>query len=756
MYLSKDDGKTFSKLGGVDTKRQRSYDEHMILELNDGKLAMFIRAACGIAVSYSYDGGKNWTEAVDSGLGGPTSRFHVKRLKSGRIMLINHYNYTARDNLTVLLSEDDGKTWKYKLLLDERKDVSYPDAKETDDGCIYIVYDRERGSFKNSLEEAYTCAREVIIAKITEEDIIAGKIVNEKSVLKSVASKLGKYKYEGDNPYKEVKRYSESELAEILKEKSYEDIISILFDGYRINCMNMYKLDSKRMDLLINKIKNNEGNRVENIKEIIRLIRNVEEKEIVDNPIILRVKKFIEDNIEENISVDMIADYMNMSMYYLCHIFKKETKITLTAYKNYIKTERAKNLLKNSDMKIVDIASKCGFESGSYFSETFIKNEKISPSAYRELMRKTECCEKDAILKSLLPHIELSDIDVKSLKKSDNIKTYTVAMPDKEFLFLHEAAIVKFHGRLIAAWYNNRKNELQGYTPIRFAFSDNDGVNWSEPMTVIGDRSEKILYCPPVFGIDNDRLYMLLNQMVSADHMHSFDLYVYNEVENKFEFVWSKEIPFKLNTNVYKMENGKLILPGRIAKQDDFPQIPAVLISDLGKIDSEWRVVKLQDTKKLPDDSEFIHPELSLIINKNDIYGFCRNDVRSGVPILFKSEDYGEHWTGPFQSDIPVSSSKIYSGTLSDGRNYVIGTLDENRKTLFILFSLKNKMRFNKGFIIQSGFSEELGYGYKWSYPSAYEADGKLYIIYTAVLDDDNRRGAVISVIDLKQEDIFL
>lgn len=58
-------------------------------------------------------------------------------------------------------------------------------------------------------------------------------------------------------------------------------------------------------------------------------------------------------------------------------------------------------------------------------------------------------------------------------------------------------------------------------------------------------------------------------------------------------------------------------------------------------------------------------------------------------------------------------------------------------------------MRFNKGFIIQSGFSEELGYGYKWSYPSAYEADGKLYVIYTAVLDDDNRRGAEISVIDL-------
>ena len=92
-----------------------------------------------------------------------------------------------------MLSEDDGKTWKYKLLLDGRKDVSYPDAKETDDGYIYITYDRERGAFLNSYEEVYKNAREVIISKITEEDIIAGELVSEKSYLGKVASKLDKY-----------------------------------------------------------------------------------------------------------------------------------------------------------------------------------------------------------------------------------------------------------------------------------------------------------------------------------------------------------------------------------------------------------------------------------------------------------------------------------------------------------------------------------------------------------------------------------
>ena len=92
-----------------------------------------------------------------------------------------------------MLSEDEGKTWSYKLLLDERGGVSYPDVKEADDGYIYITYDRERGAFLKTVDEAYSKAREILFAKITEEDIVNGKIVSEGSRLKCIISKLGKY-----------------------------------------------------------------------------------------------------------------------------------------------------------------------------------------------------------------------------------------------------------------------------------------------------------------------------------------------------------------------------------------------------------------------------------------------------------------------------------------------------------------------------------------------------------------------------------
>lgn len=230
--------------------------------------------------------------------------------------------------------------------------------------------------------------------------------------------------------------------------------------------------------------------------------------------------------------------------------------------------------------------------------------------------------------------------------------------------------------------------------------------------------------------------------------MHSLDLYIYNEKFNNFERLQSKPIPFKLNTNIYKMSNGKLIMPGRLAKLDGFPQIPAVMISDSGKINSDWRIVKLTDKKELPDNSEFIHPEVSLILKENRIYAFCRNDRRN-VPIVFLSDDFGESWNGPFASDIPFSSSKIYSGTLLNGRNYVIGNIGANREKLCIFFSSGSDVLFDSGYVLQNGFSEELNAGYQWSYPCAYESGGKLYVIYTVTFNKNNERGAAVLVIDL-------
>lgn len=78
--------------------------------------------------------------------------------------------------MTAMLSDDDGLTWPHKLLLDERNGVSYPDAMETEDGFMYVTYDYLR----------FGPDREILMAKITEDDILTGKLVNNDSYMKKV------------------------------------------------------------------------------------------------------------------------------------------------------------------------------------------------------------------------------------------------------------------------------------------------------------------------------------------------------------------------------------------------------------------------------------------------------------------------------------------------------------------------------------------------------------------------------------------
>lgn len=177
VYRSADSGATFEKLGTADVPN-RHFDEHMIVERRDGSLWMLVRAFYGIGESESTDGGRTWSPGRQSPLGGPSSRFFIRRLQSGRLLLVNHYEFRGRSHLTALLSDDDGRTWPARLLLDPRPDVSYPDGAQGADGRIYVIYDRERAK-----------AREILLAVFTEEDILAGRCLTERSRLQAVVNK---------------------------------------------------------------------------------------------------------------------------------------------------------------------------------------------------------------------------------------------------------------------------------------------------------------------------------------------------------------------------------------------------------------------------------------------------------------------------------------------------------------------------------------------------------------------------------------
>lgn len=164
VLISKDQGKSFSFLGGA-LVPNRVFDEHSIIEKRDGTLWMLVRAAYGIGESFSRDGGKTWDEGRRSSLPNVNSRFFIKRLDSGRLLLVTHRppDGKTRSHLMAHVSDDDGETWRGGLMIDERAGVSYPDGVESPDGLIYLIYDYQR-----------TGDKQILMAVFNEDDVIEG------------------------------------------------------------------------------------------------------------------------------------------------------------------------------------------------------------------------------------------------------------------------------------------------------------------------------------------------------------------------------------------------------------------------------------------------------------------------------------------------------------------------------------------------------------------------------------------------------
>lgn len=116
-------------------------------------------------------------------------RNFISKLPSGNLLYLyqNTAGENVRNNISAALSEDGGITWPYKISLDSRDRSSYPIADIDSKGNIYIIYDQGR----LRLNKEDTSTAEILCARITEEDIKAGRLVNNHSVIKRLVTRYG-------------------------------------------------------------------------------------------------------------------------------------------------------------------------------------------------------------------------------------------------------------------------------------------------------------------------------------------------------------------------------------------------------------------------------------------------------------------------------------------------------------------------------------------------------------------------------------
>lgn len=163
-YVSADSGRTWRSGNIIDLGGHGHHDgafEPTLVELRDGRVWMLIRTNWDrFWEAFSEDGGENWRLIRPSGIGASTSPGCLTRLASGRLALIWNRLYPEgqntferrsgqfsnvpaswhREEVSIALSEDDGRTWSRPVIIAREKGtwLAYPYLFEREPGLLWI------------------------------------------------------------------------------------------------------------------------------------------------------------------------------------------------------------------------------------------------------------------------------------------------------------------------------------------------------------------------------------------------------------------------------------------------------------------------------------------------------------------------------------------------------------------------------------------------------------------------------------------
>lgn len=103
---------------------------------------------------------------------------------------------------------------------------------------------------------------------------------------------------------------------------------------------------------------------------------------VYSKPVLLCMN-YIQTHLHEKLTVQRLAEYVNLNTNYLSVLFKKETQRTLTEYICDLRISSAKSMLKYSDADYSQIASTLAFSSQSHFTKVFREKTGFTPREYR-------------------------------------------------------------------------------------------------------------------------------------------------------------------------------------------------------------------------------------------------------------------------------------------------------------------------------------------------------------------------------------
>jgi len=96
-----------------------------------------------------------------------------------------------------------------------------------------------------------------------------------------------------------------------------------------------------------------------------------------------RIKELIHAKIEDDLSLDEMAEVVGLSTAHFARMFRKSTGETPHQFVLRQRLERAKAMLRSPNARVLDVAVACGFKTQQHFAQAFRDIYKVSPTEYR-------------------------------------------------------------------------------------------------------------------------------------------------------------------------------------------------------------------------------------------------------------------------------------------------------------------------------------------------------------------------------------
>ena len=125
-------------------------------------------------------------------------------------------------------------------------------------------------------------------------------------------------------------------------------------------------------------------------KKIEKFIKNLYSQDLLlseaksSNSLLLKAQEYILQNIQNDLSVEDVAKNIGYTSAHLNRLFKEEFGLTLHAFLIDKRIQKAKELIKSSNLDLTQIAYEAGFFDQSHFIRNFKKRYSLSPKAYKK------------------------------------------------------------------------------------------------------------------------------------------------------------------------------------------------------------------------------------------------------------------------------------------------------------------------------------------------------------------------------------